>query len=122
MRWHRIFGSMILIFVAVSVLHSADLSGKWTASSEQGPQWVFNFKSDGNTLTGSMQGTEGKDRAIENGKIDGDNLSFSVNSEWQGQPVKLVMKGKVSGEKIDLRVDTADDSWGTDLVLERAAK
>lgn len=122
MRWHRIFGSLILIFVAVSVLQAADLSGKWTASSEQGLQWVFNFKADGNILTGSMQGREGKTQAIENGKIDGDDLSFSVNSEWQGQPVKLVMRGKVSGEKIDLRVDTEDGSWGTDLVLEHAAK
>jgi hypothetical protein len=119
-RWHRIVGSMILILAAAAVLRAADISGKWTAASDQGPQWAFNFKVDGSTLAGTMQGTDGKDRAIKDGKINGDALSFSVDSEWQGQAITLVMKGKVSGEKIDLRVDTADGSWGTDVELERA--
>jgi hypothetical protein len=122
MRWHRIVGLVVLIFAAAAVLRAADISGKWTAENDQGPQWVFNFKVDGNALTGTMQGAEGKDRAIKDGKIEGDALSFSVDSEWQGQSITLMMKGKVSGEKIDLRVDTADGSWGTDIELERAAK
>jgi hypothetical protein len=61
-----------------------------------------------------------KERPIKEGKLAGDDLAFSVDSEWQGQPVKLMMKGKVSGDEIRLRVDTEDGAWGTDLVLERA--
>jgi hypothetical protein len=122
MRWHHVLGSVVLILAATTVLNAADISGKWTAPNDQGPQWVFNFKADGNALTGTMQAAEGKDRAIKDGKIDGDAISFSVDSEWQGQAITLMMKGKVSGDKIALRVDTADGSWGTDIELERAAK
>lgn len=120
MRFYRILGPLVLICVTASVLHAADISGKWTSESGQGPQWVFNFKTAGDTLSGTMQGTDGKARAINDGKLAGDTLSFSVDSEWQGQPVKLLMKGKISENKIDLRVDTDDGAWGTDVVLTRS--
>jgi len=53
--------------------------------------------------------------------LDRDALSFCVDSEWQGQPVKLVMTGKVSGAEIQLHIGTEDGSWGTDTVLKRAS-
>jgi hypothetical protein len=122
MRFWRILGLVFFVGAVTSVLHAADISGKWAGKSEQGPEWVFNFKVDGSKVTGTMQGTEGKERPINDGKLEGDTLSFSVDSEWQGQAIKLVMKGKVSGEKIELRVDTEDGAWGTDLVLTRSSK
>lgn len=121
MRIWRILGLLFFVGAVTSVLLAADISGKWAGKSEQGPDWVFNFKTDGSKVTGIMQGAEGKERTINDGKLEGDTLSFSVNSEWQGQAIKLVMKGKVSGEKIELRVDTEDGAWGTDLVLTRSS-
>jgi hypothetical protein len=122
MRIWRILGLVFFVGAVTSVLLAADISGKWAGKSEQGPDWVFNFKADGNKVTGTMQGADGKERPINDGKLEGDALSFSVDSEWQGQAIKLVMKGKVSGEKIELRVDTEDGAWGTDLVLTRSSK
>jgi len=122
MRIWRILGLVFFVGAVASVLLAADISGKWAGKSEQGPDWVFNFKADGNKVTGTMQGADGKERPINDGKLEGDALSFSVDSEWQGQAIKLVMKGKVSGEKIELRVDTEDGAWGTDLVLTRSSK
>ncbi len=122
MRTPRIALSAMLLGVLTSLLVAADISGKWSGKSEEGPEWVFSFKSDGGKLTGTMQGADGKERPINDGKLEGDVLSFSVDSEWQGTAIKLVMKGKVSGEKINLRVDTDDGAWGTDLVLTRASK
>ncbi len=122
MRASRIALSAMLLGVLTSLLVAADISGKWSGKSEEGPEWVFNFKADGAKLTGTMVGSDGKERPINDGKLEGDALSFSVDSEWQGMAIKLVMKGKVSGEKINLRVDTNDGAWGTDLVLTRASK
>jgi hypothetical protein len=122
MRFWRALGLVFLVGAITSVLLAADISGKWAGKGEQGPQWVFNFKADGSKVTGTMQGADGKERPINDGKLEGENLSFSVDSEWQGQAIKLVMKGKVSGEKIELRVDTEDGAWGTDLVLTRSSQ
>jgi hypothetical protein len=111
----------VFAFVCVtSLVFAADITGKWASKSAQGPQWVFNFKCEGSNVTGMMLGSDEKERPIKEGKLEGDDLSFSVDSEWQGQPITLVMKGKVSEEEIQLRVDTEDGAWGTDLDLVRS--
>ncbi len=120
MRFSRIVCLVFVLTFFASLLYAADISGKWTSKSSQGPQWTFTFQSEGSKLTGTMVGSDGKERPLNEGKLEGDDLSFSVDSEWQGEPVKLLMKGKISGEEIELRVDTEDGAWGTDLVLERA--
>jgi len=121
MRFSRFALGLTLFGCLTSLLVAADVTGKWTGQSENGPAWVFNFKSDGSKVTGTMQGSDGKDRPINEGKLDGDAISFSVDSEWQGNPITLVFKGKVSGDEMQLRVDTKDGSWGTDLVAKRSS-
>ncbi len=116
----------LIFFLALSgcltsLLLAADITGKWTADSEDGPAWVFNLKSDSGRVTGTMQGHDGKERPINEGKLEGDDISFSVESEWQGDAITLVFKGKVSGDEMQLRVDTKDGNWGTDLVAKRSA-
>lgn len=103
-----------------SLLFAAGISGKWSGDSDQGPSFTFTFKTDGNKLTGAMLSREGKELPIADGKLDGDNLSFSVASEWQGQPIKLVATGKINGDQIQLHIGTDDGSWGTDTALKRA--
>jgi len=102
-----------------TLLYAAEITGKWSDAPDH-PQWTFNFKSEGANLTGTMLSQDGKERPIKDGKIEGDTLSFTVDSEWQGQPIKLVMKGKIAGDAIQLRLDTDDGSWGTDVSLKRA--
>jgi len=109
-----------LLGALTTFLYAADITGKWTDAPDH-PQWTFNLKSDGATLTGTMRSQEGKELPIKDGKIEGDSLSFSVDSEWQGQPIELVMKGKIAGDTIELRLDTADGAWGTDVTLKRAS-
>ncbi|MBZ5544095.1 MAG: hypothetical protein LAO07_10510 [Acidobacteriia bacterium] len=121
MRLSRVVCFVFLFGFLTSLAFAADITGKWASKSDQGPQWVFNFKSEGSKLTGTMVGSDGKERPINDGKLESDALSFTVDSEWQGEAIKLVMKGKVSGEEIELRVDTDDGAWGTDLVLKRSS-
>jgi len=121
MRIARFMFCLMLFGCLTSPLWAADVTGKWTGQSENDPSWIFNLKSDGSKVTGTIQGNDGKDRPINEGKLEGSDISFSVDSEWQGNPITLVFKGKVSGDEMQLRVDTKDGAWGTDLVAKRSA-
>jgi hypothetical protein len=82
---------------------AADVSGKWTAQvpgrGGQTREATFNFKVDGSTLTGTVSG-RGGDMPIADGKIDGDTISFTQTMEFNGNSMKLVYKGTVSGDSI----------------------
>ena len=82
---------------------AADVSGKWTAQvpgrGGQTREQTFTFKADGNQLTGSVTTPRGE-MPISDGKIDGDDISFSQVMEFNGNQVKLNFKGKVAGDVI----------------------
>jgi hypothetical protein len=82
---------------------AADISGKWTAEMPgrggQTREQTFNFKVDGNTLTGTVSGRQG-DMAISDGKIDGDQVSFTQTMEFNGNTMKMIYKGTISGDSI----------------------
>jgi hypothetical protein len=83
---------------------AADVTGKWTAQMPgrggQTREATFNFKVDGNTLTGTVSGPQG-DMEISDGKIDGDTISFSQTMEFNGNTMKILYKGTVSGDSIN---------------------
>jgi hypothetical protein len=82
---------------------AADVSGKWMAQvpgrGGQTRETTFNFKAAGDTLTGTMSGPQG-DIEIKDGKISGDNLSFKVTLEFNGNSIVLLFKGVASGDQI----------------------
>ena len=75
------------------------------------------FKADGATLTGSVSGRNG-DTPIENGKIDGDNISFTVTRKFNDMEIKMNYTGKVSGDSIKLNYKMRDND--VELTLKRA--
>jgi hypothetical protein len=92
----------LLIAMAISVF-AADPTGKWAASMPgRGGDTMtvtFNLKADGDKLTGSVSNPRG-DTEISDGKIDGDNISFSVVREFNGNTMKTVYKGTIEGDTI----------------------
>jgi hypothetical protein len=95
------------IAAAVSLL-AADPSGTWTADFA-GPQGnkvhtVISLKADGEHLTGTVEGMRGGETAISDGKVNGDNLSFVVVREWQGQQFKMIYRGAMKGDVIHFAV------------------
>jgi hypothetical protein len=82
---------------------AADVTGKWTAQvpgrGGQAREQTFNLKADGNTLTGTISSPRG-DAEISEGKIDGDQISFTQTMEFNGNSMKLLYKGTVSGDTI----------------------
>src|SRR5215475_10155274 len=101
----------ILFAAAVSIVaFAADITGTWTASfdTQVGVQnYTYTFKVDGNKLTGHMK-SQYSDTDIQEGTINGDDISFVENLTFQGMPLRIVYKGKISGDEIKLTRNVAD--------------
>ena len=94
---------LLSMFVLTMAAFAADLSGTWKATAE-GPQGsmerTFVFKVDGAKLTGETTSSMLGKSTITDGKIDGDNFSFTITANLQGTEMKLNYKGKVTGNEI----------------------
>jgi opacity protein-like surface antigen len=103
MKSRVILLAITLMIVAAALVWAADVSGKWTAQvpgrGGQTRETTFNFKVDGEKLTGTISGMQG-DVPISDGKIKGDEISFIVTMSFGGNDIKFNYKGKVSGEEI----------------------
>ena len=104
----------LLIVCAVAAL-AADISGNWKATA-QGPQGnmerTFVFKVDGAKLTGETTSSMLGKSTITDGKIDGDNISFTITANMQGNEMKISYKGKVTGAEIHLTSEVAGGGGG----------
>jgi hypothetical protein len=87
----------------MALIWAADINGKWTAQvpgrDGQPQETTFSFNAEGDKLTGSVSGRRG-DTPIADGKVSGDEISFTVTRERQGGAIKQLYKGKVSGDEI----------------------
>ena len=77
--------NVILLMLAAATLMAADATGKWTGTmtvtrdgDEQPRPALLILKQDGNKLTGTAGPNAGEQNAIENGKVEGGNLTFEV--------------------------------------------
>jgi hypothetical protein len=113
-----------LLLMAMSVLNAfaGDVTGTWKATAE-GPngtmERTFVFKADGSTLTGETISSFFGTSTITDGKVEGDNLSFSITVKFQDNEMKLDYKGKVSGDEITFSVTTADGGQVIEWLAKR---
>ena len=97
---------------------AADVNGKWKAefNTPDGTPRVntFTFKVEGGKLTGTVQGSQ-DDTPIQNGKIDGDEISFSAERPFGA----FSYKGKVGSGEIKLKVEFNGQSF--DMTAKRVS-
>jgi hypothetical protein len=89
---------------------AADITGTWTASfdTQIGVQnYTYTFKVEGNKLTGHVK-SQYSDGDISEGTVKGDDISFVENLTFEGMPLRIVYKGKISGDEIKLTRNVAD--------------
>ncbi len=113
-----------ILLVVAFVAMAADITGKWVAEQPgrnggPGRQITFDLKADGATLTGTMTGGMGggrrggggggggapQAREISDGKIDGNNISFTVKVEFNGNTMVTKYEGTLSGDELKLKVN-----------------
>jgi opacity protein-like surface antigen len=118
----RKLGLAVLFLVLGSLTAlAADFNGKWTADVQgrMGTQTItFDFHVDGSKLTGTVTTPRGASD-ISDGKIDGDNISFSQNLSFNGNDLKINYTGKADGDTIKFTRQFGDRP-GTDFVAKRA--
>ena len=99
---------------------AADITGKWTGKFETPNgtrETTYTFKADGDKLTGSVTG-RGGETPIQDGKISGDEISFSVTRNFGGNEFKINYTGKVSGDTIKLKFKMRGND--IEMTLKRA--
>jgi hypothetical protein len=104
----KIHALVVGILLMAAPAFAAAVDGKWTGSIDtpNGPVTVgFTFKADASALTGTTTGPDGAEVPLKGGKIDGDNISFSVDLDFGGMPFTLEYKGVVSTDQIKLTAD-----------------
>ena len=105
------------------LLVAADAAGTWKGSFDFNGTPValtFNLKTDGASVSGTVDGPTGASE-IKDGKVDGDSITFSSTTEYQGSSIKVVYKGKIAGDQISFTMGTEDGSWSIDVVAKRGS-
>lgn len=97
---------------------AADPSGtySWTRPGRNGGSDVkvtLKLKAEGEKVTGKViqpgrQGGDPVETEIKDGKINGDEVSFSVSREFNGNTMTQKYHGKLSGDSIKGKIDFKD--------------
>jgi hypothetical protein len=91
---------------------AADVTGTWTArfDTQVGVQeYTYVLKQEGSKLTGVAKSKFAEaETEITEGSVNGDDITFVENLNFQGMPLRIVYKGKVSGDSIQLTRNVAE--------------
>ena len=106
----RMLSTLLALAMLPLSAFAADISGTWTAAfdTQVGKQeYTYTFKVDGNKLTGKAKSGNGESE-LQDGKVEGDKVSFVENLSYQGQALKITYTGKiVSADEIKFSRDVA---------------
>ena len=117
----------ILLSVAVALFSLAawagDISGTWTGqlSGPDGNTFAltYSFKQDGEKLTGTVAGPQGDPLPLEEGKVQGEKVSFSVNVPFNGG-TKFMSEGTIKGDEITLNTKAeGGEALGGPITLKK---
>ena len=115
----RYFGFAMLLLLSAVFVFGAEVDGNWTGTIPgMDIPVAYTFKADGATLTGTSSGPENATIPIKDGKIDGNNISFSVTFDFGGQETKIDYKGIVSPGQIKLTFDMMGQQ--SEIILKKA--
>jgi hypothetical protein len=108
MKFSHVFSpaaALVLAAVVTATALAADVAGTWTwtTKNKKGKQQehTLTLKVEGDKLTGELaSGRRQKPTPIENGTIKGDEISFEVTTDRQGQSFTQKFAGKVEGDTL----------------------
>ena len=103
---------------------AADITGTWKGTAETPNGTItrtFQFKVDGTKLTGETSSEMMGTSEIMDGKVDGDNLSFTIKGKIQDNEIVLHYKGKVNGDEMKLTVQVGDSDQTAEYTVKRVS-
>ena len=112
MTTRNLMFSLLLIAAFCVAAIAADFNGTWTAAidTQIGIQnYTYTFKVTGDKLTGKAKSELAMtETEITEGVVKGDDISFVENLDFQGMPLRITYKGKISGDEIKFSRNVAD--------------
>jgi len=104
----RVFAVAFSISALASgaIAQGKDISGRWTATLERGTQSMtvkMDLKVSANNVTGTINVAPGVSAEIQNGKLEGEQLSFDVTAPEHGHTKEIHFTGDVGDDGITLR-------------------
>jgi hypothetical protein len=127
-----LFVVTIALVFAFAVM-AADVTGKWTfeqpgRGGNPGRPVTITLKQDGAKLTGQVPGMgRGGDAPpppaeVMDGKVDGNNVSFTVKREFNGNTMVTKYEGVVDGDSMKLKItrDTQNGPMTTEVVAKKS--
>lgn len=101
----RILLGIVFIFALPVYLWASDVAGTWIAKApgQQGQEAIdiiLEFNVDGEKLTGTLNNPTAELVDLQDGKVTGDEVYFYVAREFRSTKMKVVWKGKISGDEI----------------------
>lgn len=123
MRFNKTIACLLPLVIAAAVAYAADVNGTWTASfdtqvGQQNYTYTFKVAADGK-LTGTAKSNLGEG-TITDGMVKGDDITFTENLMYQGMPLMIAYKGKISGDEIKFTRTVAEGFDPENLVAKRA--
>ena len=95
-----------IVFMAVLVFaQESELTGRWQATLKKGDRTgtsVMDLTVSGTQVTGTLSDPSGQFWQIENGKLEGDQLTFDVTAREHGGTKKIHFFGQVTNDLITL--------------------
>src|SRR5262245_12697631 len=103
--------ALLLLLPAACLL--ADVTGKWAGGAQDDDHKLFFvLKQDGSTLTGSAGPSEDNQHSVQNGKVEGDRVTFDVPVGDKGT---IHFDLKASGDEIKGEVQLNRADAGTEV-------
>lgn len=107
--------SALSVAAARPAFQAASVAGSWdvTIESPQGKRTVVMvIKKDGEKLTGAMKSQRGE-RPLDSVAVKGDEITFVVTQQVQGQDMVMTYKGKVAKDSMAGEADFGGFASGT---------
>ena len=123
----RNFALLTMLFALAGVAAwAADITGAWAGSMANGNgdfSLTYNFKQDGDKLSGTVIGPQGDPLPLIDCKINGDKISFAVKVDMGGNVTTFSSKGTVKGDEIKLTTtNDAGMDFGGEMKMKKQAK
>ena len=106
-------GALAVWAVLAIVADDAKPEGTWKWSFERNGEKIettLKLKAEGDKLTGTITGRDGKESAIEEGSFKDGEVKFQVTREREGNKIVVKYAGKISGDTIEGKSEAGERS------------
>ena len=106
----------------VAFAQGQDVSGRWTTTLDRGRQSMtlkIDLKVSGNHVTGTIDVAPYVTAQIQNGKLEGDQLTFDISAPEHGHTKSIHFNGDVREDTIVLKNESRGKQ-GRTLLFQRA--